>query len=478
MNGSQQLCLFESEGQVGRWVALTYCWGDIPFLQTTSDNIEALRREIDLSSLPQTFQDAVTITRQLGIRYLWIDALCIQQDSIMDWRTESANMPAIYTNAYVTIAAVGAQNSHHGMLNPRSWASDFCEVRLSERSTINFRMIINHETEIDFLSRRAWCLQEKVLSPRVLSFGSSQMTYTCLSSHLTEGNYVRDARKILQTKNDLYTRVAQVSRSNLGDNIFYDASLRKLHRYWYSILADYTRRTLTLPGDKLTAISGVANYIRRETSYEYLAGLWKESLPQALLWQNPSSMQTRFQEAGCLHFREKVKIYRAPSCSWAAVDGPVNFGDCVKDLEQPQIHRLVPECTILACEVTCDSVDPCGQVSGGYIKINGPLKQTTCHPSYGPVHCYDYHVAVLLDSDKHDPQYSWDCTGIFDVRELPKGRQIWCLQITTAFGLMLLPTVGEMGTFQRVGKFLLRCIGPETYCDWFKDSKRETIIIV
>jgi hypothetical protein len=68
--------------------------------------------------------------------------------------------------------------------------------------------------------------------------------------------------------------------------------------------------------------------------------------------------------------------------------------------------------------------------------------------------------------------------GVFDVRELPKGRQIWCLQITAALRLMLVPNIGETGTFQRVGKCLLRCVGPERYVDWFEGSTQETMVLV
>jgi len=496
LNGSQYVRLVETAGKVGKWIALTYCWGSVPFLQTTSQNYEALKQNIAFSSLPRTFQDAIIITRQLGIRYLWIDALCIQQDSDLDWQTESANMPTIYTNAYVTIAAVGAENSHRGILNPRGWAADQPDsysVRFSRKSSVNFRIPINHLTGTDFLSHRAWCLQEKVLSPRVLSFGSSQMTFTCSQSHLTEGNYVRDGRanrdrSTLTSKNELYLRIAEVARGQLGNNLFYHVALRKLHRCWYRILEDYTQRTLTFPRDKLIAISGVADYIRRETSCEYLAGIWKESLPQALLWQNPPTMKPLFQQERCLHFREKVKVYRAPSWSWASVNGPVNFGNCVKDHEHSEDLQLSPRCEILGYDVKCDSIDPCGQVSGGYIKIRGPVRIASCRPSYGTMHHYDYNLAALLGSRTHVNESGMekphlesspgDCMGVFDVRELPRGRQVWCLQITNAFGLMLVPNIGEAGTFQRVGKFLLRCVGPERYVDWFEGSTQETMTIV
>lgn len=65
---------------------------------------------IFLSDLPPLFQDAIIITRQLGLRYLWIDSLCIIQDSLRDWETEAAKMASIYQNSYVTISATDASN--------------------------------------------------------------------------------------------------------------------------------------------------------------------------------------------------------------------------------------------------------------------------------------------------------------------------------------------------------------------------------
>ena len=250
------------------------------------------------------------------------------------------------------------------------------------------------------------------------------------------------------------------------------------HQYWFDFLTDYTQRALTFPRDKLIAISGVADYIQREISDEYLAGLWKGSLPQALLWQNPPSMPSKLLN-GCLKFREKVKNYRAPSWSWASVEGPVDFGDCISlHANEVPTRRLSPQCTIVECAVKLSSVDPYGHVSGGYIKIKGSFKRAICKPSHGTAHYYNYRVAVLLNPDEKDSGNHWDCTGIFDVQELPEGREVWCLQITTAFGLIVVPNIAEDGVFLRVGKCCLRCIGPEIYSDWFQGCENQTVTIV
>ena len=177
----------------------------------------------------------------------------------------------------------------------------------------------------------------------------------------------------------------------------------------------------------------------------------------------------------------KVSIYRAPSWSWTSVDGPVNFGDCVNHSDGgSENYGLNSECAIVEHGVTLDGnlIDTCGKVSCGYVKITGRLREATCQPGHGPAYYYNYPVAALIVAPGTGSSNTRDCTGLFDVRELPQGRLVWCLQITTAFGLILVPKIGEQETFQRVGKYFLRCIGPERYCNWFRGVEKETGTIV
>jgi hypothetical protein len=103
----------------GLWVSLSHCWGGSSPLQTTTGNLESHMAGLP-GPFPQTFADAVAVTRMLGLRYLWIDSLCIIQDSHEDWVHESAHMATVYENAYVTISADAAKDSFQGFLSAPS----------------------------------------------------------------------------------------------------------------------------------------------------------------------------------------------------------------------------------------------------------------------------------------------------------------------------------------------------------------------
>jgi hypothetical protein len=101
--------LWLPHGVAARYAALSHCWGppsaSNPGFKTESHNYDKVQAGIAFESLPALFQDAVVATRNLGIQYLWIDSICIIQDSKEDWEAESAKMGSIYRNAHVTIVA-------------------------------------------------------------------------------------------------------------------------------------------------------------------------------------------------------------------------------------------------------------------------------------------------------------------------------------------------------------------------------------
>lgn len=111
-----RLCITKNDRAT--FAALSHCWGGLQVLVTTTTTITERVQGIAMSSLPKTFQDAIEITRQLGIEYLWIDSLCILQDSVEDWARESAKMTAIYSGAMVVIAADAARNGTKGCFGP------------------------------------------------------------------------------------------------------------------------------------------------------------------------------------------------------------------------------------------------------------------------------------------------------------------------------------------------------------------------
>lgn len=104
-----------TSGRTGRWVALSHCWGLKLPIRTDSHNINQHCKTIPLSTLTANFRDAILITRGLGLTFLWIDALCIIQDSIQDWYNESLKMSYVYENAVLTIAAEASEGSKTGI---------------------------------------------------------------------------------------------------------------------------------------------------------------------------------------------------------------------------------------------------------------------------------------------------------------------------------------------------------------------------
>jgi hypothetical protein len=105
-----------------RYIALSYCWGSptSPFLKTEKISVRDRCRCILIDDMPAAFKDLVKLSRELGIRYLWIDALCIVQDDETDWRTEAALMKDVYTNAYLTVATPSIESPHQVFLDRHS----------------------------------------------------------------------------------------------------------------------------------------------------------------------------------------------------------------------------------------------------------------------------------------------------------------------------------------------------------------------
>ena len=187
-----------------RYIALSHCWGTTPSLTLIDTSLplgtgkncislQKFRSGLLISKLPRTFRDAVCIARRLNVRYLWIDALCIVQNSQDDWVKESARMHAVYGNAYCTLAATSSLSGDGGLFHDRDpnmvnliqvhpvWVDpsprgltvvplDFWKVNVSEAP----------------LNRCAWVLQERILSSRVIHFGANQILWDCNSFECCE----------------------------------------------------------------------------------------------------------------------------------------------------------------------------------------------------------------------------------------------------------------------------------------------------
>jgi hypothetical protein len=178
-NGSREPFLHETNGEPDRYITLSYCWGTKQPVITTKKNIDDHKHSIALHTLPQTIQDAIAIARNLGIQFLWVDALCIIQDSpgSEDWQIESSKMGDIYGNAYIAIATESGSNSHCGILI--RWPDEVHPYRVPyfrQDGVECGSVLVRPPTDLGVdvvendLNRRGWAFQEKRLSRRVLSY--------------------------------------------------------------------------------------------------------------------------------------------------------------------------------------------------------------------------------------------------------------------------------------------------------------------
>jgi Heterokaryon incompatibility protein (HET) len=97
------------------YMTLSYCWGGVPSLMLLRSNIHQLRKGNLLDELPPTFRDAMTVVRRFSIRYLWIDRLCIFQDSEEDWEREASAMRNVYTNSCCNISTAASSGPFDGL---------------------------------------------------------------------------------------------------------------------------------------------------------------------------------------------------------------------------------------------------------------------------------------------------------------------------------------------------------------------------
>jgi hypothetical protein len=189
------------------------------------------------------------------------------------------------------------------------------------------------------INTRGWVLQERVLAPRVLHFGFDQVLWECCELSAAEefpegmssaytGDCV-DGQLDFKQGTNLFLPPSQLGLHATADSKYY-----KFHDIWRRLGGTYGRCDLTEPNkDKLMAIPGLARVIQRELDDQDLAGLWKKNLLGELLWQVHKT-QWRIQGTvpdGLLYekrsdFSKRSKRYRAPSWSWASVDGLVQLG--------------------------------------------------------------------------------------------------------------------------------------------------------
>lgn len=354
-------------------------------MKTTVATFEERQKKIPFSELPKTFQDAIIITRRLGIQYIWIDSLCIIQDSGADWEQEAARMGAVYRNCLVCIAADGAVDSSGGcfIAGDSRRNLDIAQVKCPGNSKVHIRdspqpmaghgfahvrtfKTVAPEYYESKLDTRGWVLQEQSLAPRTLHYTVAELAFDCATRIRCECTILPEEVEISAATMQLRAckRMVQHSTKPITAGIV-DWEERPR---WPNFVAMLTSRSLTYETDRLHAMSGMAAVLAGQNG-DFLAGLWRDELPLGLLWRTHSNYANRTTLKSYRHDK-----YYAPSWSWASVTGEVKF---IALPGASYNFKLVPDLEILEAACVSVGINPYGPVRSGYLKIRGILVSIT-----------------------------------------------------------------------------------------------------
>lgn len=381
---SQHIKVLETKGLEGVWVALSHCWGLVSKFILETKSLSQMTQGIALSALPKTFLDAVVVTRKLGFRYLWIDSLCILQDSVSDWEYESRRMQKYYSKSVLTIASDLASGDHESFLDniraPILWIKvPFVEQMATGSSHVYFLKEAGpqgNDSDQTPLNVRGWTLQEDVLSPRTLHYTSRELVLECqrckyAETDVTPQGYT-DTDPVTSIKRFFLRPESSHEDTLLQKFPHLEVYYQPIQR-WYRLFENYCTRLLTFESDRLAAIAGLATELQRQTKFSYEAGIWKEDVHNGLLW--------------AINGRGKrPEKYRAPSWSWASIDINFYWGINVNPAFQLYIQDLWDRedkdddhlVEVLDCEIKTVNGDPFGEVVDGQLKVHGymlPLQE-------------------------------------------------------------------------------------------------------
>jgi hypothetical protein len=477
------VCLIVGEEKKVPYAALSYCWGKSNFA-TTTETLGQYAARLPVSQLPRTIQDAIFCTRGLGIRYLWVDALCILQDSETDKARELSTMSETYQNAYITISAARSSDSKDGFLKEREFASavrgwpiPYLPFRCQggEIGTVGLLQLSSTKLR-DPISTRGWTLQEHMLSPRLLIYGTLEVYWSCFTKTLPE----QETGDYRYTPDDSASRYARglllgAHRELHGSIPESDNDKKHPLDRWWEIVEEYSCRALTYPHDKLPALSAIAATFN-DSSDKYIAGLWSRWLLQLLAWRSTTPYDA-VRLAGV-----------APSWSWASLAGEVEFllGSYKLHLGGEKTYTDlvdVVECT------TMPKFDfaPYGEITNSRLIMRGHLEPTPWDlrdmAFHGPglddkdeflqqdspprMACLD---SLRENESANEPLYSMPIFAVTIKNKISYRPDSQCL-----IGLLLRGTIQK---FRRVGVYTLPCTRYDDYRSRLLYYKSEIVELI
>ncbi|KAK8255547.1 heterokaryon incompatibility protein-domain-containing protein [Phyllosticta capitalensis] len=491
-----------------RYITLSHCWGPkssqekLMLLKGTFQNF---RNDQPVAILPKTFRDAMKIIERLRVQYLWIDRLCIIQDSMEDWAQECATMGDVYRHSFLNISAHGAYDDQDGCFFSRNQQLQIPQVNLDPEDSDQsvpyvyfnpggFHNLWKDDFDKGSIVQRGWILQERLLAPRVIHFGKDQLFWECNESMSSERFPV-----------DLYDFLGHKSRrtvphlgkallnsavrpSDASDHADYAFPCKGLFTDWVEIVENYSTARLSFPSNKLIALSGLANDMQRRLQKEirsglcpsnfdaYLAGIWRATLPWGLDWELLERPQARPK-------------YRAPSWSWASVDGKFKYNKFfTRHLGESSCFVSVEQAETVPMRSNT------GEVLDGILVLTAPIAVAQLEPPKSPKESLELRAQIVELQSPHDPEISFQgkerrdhiySAVVFDTMRSEVDR-LFCLPVRydladgpprhTDISGIVLESVGEK--FRRTGHFQVLLLPSLDIMGFFEKLPRRTVEII
>ncbi|KAI0458969.1 heterokaryon incompatibility protein-domain-containing protein [Xylaria acuta] len=351
-----------------QYLTLSHTWGQLGPTRLTMSNMRDMAEGIKIMDLPRMFRDTIQIAQRLKIRFLWIDSLCIIQDSPDDWANECSAMDKVYRHGICNISACNGKDSAASLFAaraPQAGAPIVFTQKYTDR-VVRFSVIPDY---VDLVRRhanlysRGWVFQERLLSPRIVHFAHflSWECHACLITEMYDESV---------TPHRL--RFPQLPASERGWVFANESSEYPTHAArWWRLVQIYTRAKLTYQNDKLIAVAGLARAFSSVIREPYYAGIWGGAdLILSLLWISwpRLSVESMPQTA-----------YRAPSWSWASVEGEVYY-----EPSSRSVSRIISQTLVQIRSISTEPRrgDAYGEIKGAelalkafLIELPNPLQQ-------------------------------------------------------------------------------------------------------
>ena len=451
------------ENEKAQYASLSYCWGSggkqiITTNSNLHDHLLALPRH-----LPKTISDAIEVCRKIGIRYLWIDALCVIQDDSSDILDQIAKMGSIYKNSTVTIVVASAERVTDGFLSNENPSEPIAQLPIfidnSACGTVYLRM-----QDMDYIYssdepvfQRAWTFQELLLSPRALIFDSSRITLKCIE---------KGFQPVLDTYlnfdfgcSDLPVSIFGLVDENFARRDTWESRECYLtvtqDKIWKRIIDEYSDRDLTLFDDRLPALAGIATELAKSWNDVYLAGFWKKTITRHLGWYRSKPAFRRTGNSKNFEGMDCTKRIGSPSWSWVTAPYSVSVERCKYPDAKLVDSGVLPE----------SQKSPFGKVKDAFIALEAWVLRASdldLTLKFKDWHSWPYDDSIGLDFEVPRPDLG-NCRLVY----LGQGNHCWMFLVVEQF---------LVGKFRRVGYTELSK-WREEWKNLLSSAKREITII-